>query len=85
MRYMGTLLDGKQFDAAGPSDAPYVFHPGAGEVIGWWDEGIVGMKACGRRQLVISPVLGYGGAAGRFPPKRSWCSRSRSAAFRSGD
>ncbi len=69
MRYVGTLPDGKQFDAAGPSDAPYVFHPGAGEVIGGWDEGIVGMKVGGKRQLVIPPALGYGArGSGPIPP-----------------
>ena len=69
MRYAGWLPDGKQFDAAGPNDSPYVFHPGAGEVIGGWDEGVIGMKVGGKRQLVIPSALGYGaGGSGPIPP-----------------
>jgi len=69
MRYVGALPDGKQFDAAGPTDAPFVFHPGAGEVISGWDEGVVGMKVGGKRQLLIPPALGYGSAGvGPIPP-----------------
>jgi FKBP-type peptidyl-prolyl cis-trans isomerase len=42
---------------------------GAGQVIKGWDEGIVGMKVGGRRQLHIPSDLAYG-AAGRpsVPP-----------------
>ena len=69
MRYVGTLPDGKQFDAAGPNDAPFVFHPGAGEVINGWDEGVIGMKVGGKRQLVIPAALGYGArGSGPIPP-----------------
>ncbi len=69
MRYVGALPDGKQFDAAGPNDAPFVFHPGAGEVINGWDEGVIGMKVGGKRQLVIPPALGYGArGSGPIPP-----------------
>jgi len=69
VHYAGALPDGKPFDANGPSDPPFSFHPGQGEVISGWDEGVVGMRVGGRRQLVIPPALGYGAAgAGPIPP-----------------
>ena len=72
MQYVGvTYADGKQFDASWDRGAePFPFPLGGGRVIGGWDEGIVGMKVGGRRQLVIPPDLGYGeqGAGPDIPP-----------------
>lgn len=72
MHYVGVAFsDKQQFDAswdgpAGPK--PFDFVLGAGKVIPGWDQGLVGMKVGGRRQLVIPPALGYG-AAGYGPIK----------------
>ena len=57
---------GKQFDASWDRNDTFDFLLGAGEVIGGWDEGVVGMKVGGRRRLTIPPHLGYGsrGAGG---------------------
>jgi len=69
VHYAGSLPNGTQFDANGPGDPPFTFRPGQGEVIPGWDEGVVGMRVGGRRQLVIPPALGYGAAgAGPIPP-----------------
>jgi FKBP-type peptidyl-prolyl cis-trans isomerase len=60
MRYVGSFANGEQFDS-NPSPKPvFSFRLGAGQVIKGWDEGLVGMKVGGRRQLVIPPALGYG-------------------------
>jgi FKBP-type peptidyl-prolyl cis-trans isomerase len=63
IHYAGSLPDGKQFDANGPADAPFVFRLGAGDVVPGFDEGVTGMRVGGKRQVVIPPALGYGAQA----------------------
>ncbi len=41
---------------------PFMFTLGQGVIQGW-DEGVVGMKVGGRRELIVPPSLGYGSAA----------------------
>ena len=71
VNYQGYLEDGTVFDqnnATAPEDA-FKFQVGAGRVIPGWDQGILGMKAGGRRTLIIPPELGYGerGAPPKIP------------------
>jgi FKBP-type peptidyl-prolyl cis-trans isomerase FkpA len=69
VRYTGWLADGTPFDSVTAAEAPIAFVVGRGETIAGWDEGIVGMRAGGRRQLVIPAALGYGAkGSGPIPP-----------------
>ncbi len=71
VRYVGALFDtGEEFDASwngGTQTFPVTL--GEGGVIPGWEQGLVGMKAGGRRELVIPPDLAYGPAGqGPIPP-----------------
>lgn len=59
--YTGWLINGVQFDTSeGKAPGYFEFLMNAGQVIKGWDEGVRGMKAGGKRQLVIPPDLAYG-------------------------
>jgi FKBP-type peptidyl-prolyl cis-trans isomerase FkpA len=60
MRYVGSFADGKVFDSNPAPKPVFSFQLGAGRVIAGWDEGLVGMKVGGKRQLVIPSTLAYG-------------------------
>src|ERR1700744_4652947 len=71
VHYVGVShADGEEFDASYNRGEPLEFPLGGGRVIAGWDQGVAGMKAGGRRQLVIPPHLAYGdrGAGGVIAP-----------------
>ncbi len=70
VNYAGTLDNGTKFDSSYDRKTPFSFVLGAGQVIKGWDLGVAGMKIGGKRELIISPELGYGpaGAPPVIPP-----------------
>lgn len=61
MHYVGvSWSSGEEFDASWNRGSTLDFQLGTGRVIKGWDMGISGMKAGGRRKLVIPPHLAYG-------------------------
>jgi peptidylprolyl isomerase len=64
VKYVGVSCDtGKAFDASytdGAKKQEFSFPLGQGKVIPGWDQGLVGMKDGGVRELVIPSSLGYG-------------------------
>ncbi len=72
VQYVGVLYaNGKQFDASWDRGEPFSFPLGGGQVIPGWDQGVVGMKPGGRRELIIPSDLAYGAQGtpdGTIPP-----------------
>jgi FKBP-type peptidyl-prolyl cis-trans isomerase len=60
VHYVGTLQNGDEFDNSRKRGAPFTFTLGEGKVIKGWEEGITGMKAGGKRVLVIPSDKAYG-------------------------
>ena len=63
VHYTGWLSDngakGKKFDSSVDRGQPFQFNLGEGAVIPGSDQGVVGMKVGGRRELIIPPNLAY--------------------------
>lgn len=72
VHYTGWLAkDGKKFDSSVDRNKTFtVTNVGKARVIQGWNEGLVGMKAGGKRKLIIPAKLGYGarGAGDDIPP-----------------
>jgi FKBP-type peptidyl-prolyl cis-trans isomerase FkpA len=70
VNYTGWFTNGKKFDSS-IGRGPFEVTPlGTAPVIKGWNEGIIGMKVGGKRQLRIPPDLAYGpgGYPGVIPP-----------------
>ena len=70
VHYTGWLLTGEKFDSSLDRGTPFSFTLGEKRVIPGWEQGIVGMKVGGKRELIIPPELAYGarGAGSVIPP-----------------
>jgi len=74
VNYVGALYKtGKVFDASWKRNEPFTFTLGKGQVIPGWEQGIVGMKVGGRRELIIPAPLAYGakGSPPSIPPNET--------------
>jgi peptidylprolyl isomerase len=60
VQYVGVGYDSKQEFESTWEEKPYSFPLGAGEVIPGMEQGLEGMKAGGRRELIIPAKLAYG-------------------------
>src|SRR5262249_38936928 len=67
--FTGRLRKGTKFDSSRDRGPPASL--AMSETIKGWREGVTGMKAGGRRKLVLPPELGYGerGAGDKIPPR----------------
>lgn len=61
---------GTQFETS-TTATPFSFSLGKGQVIPGWDQGVLGMKAGGKRTLVIPAELAYGARASDKIPANS--------------
>jgi len=60
VHYVGTLLDGTQFDSSYDRGEPFQYTHGVGQVINGWEEGITYIGEQGKITLYIPSVLAYG-------------------------
>jgi FKBP-type peptidyl-prolyl cis-trans isomerase len=71
VNYKGALYsNGKVFDASWLRKQTFSTPLGVGSVIAGWDQGLVGMRVGGRRELIIPPPLAYkaAGSPPTIPP-----------------
>ncbi len=70
IHYTGWLTDGTKFDSSLDYGNPMQIPVGVGGALPGLDEGILGMRVGGARQLIIPPDLAYGqaGVEGFIPP-----------------
>lgn len=58
--YEGYLEDGTLFDSSMNHGRPFQFVLGVGRVIKGWDQGLMGLREGGKRELFVPAHLGYG-------------------------
>jgi len=73
VEYTGALPGGYVFDRTKPGDAPLAFRIGRGRPrpIAGFEQGTIGMRVGGKRQIIIPPELGYGRAGNDPVPPNS--------------
>ncbi|CAD8062808.1 unnamed protein product [Paramecium sonneborni] len=66
VHYVGTLLDGSEFDSSRKRGKPFQFILGAGKVIKGWDQGVAKLSKGEKAILTCPPDYAYG--AQGYPP-----------------
>ena len=71
VHYTGWLRDGTKFDSSRDKTEPFQFVQGRRQVIAGWEAGFEGMRAGGKRRLIIPYQMAYGerGSGKVIPPK----------------
>lgn len=69
IEYTAWLADGTHVDSTYDRGIPFAFRVGEAPLPGW-DQGLIGMRAGGKRKLYVPPALAYGeaGVPGLIPP-----------------
>ena len=60
VHYVGTLLNGKEFDSSIKKKKPFTFKIGVQQVIKAWDEGVLTMTLGEKCKIVADPDTAYG-------------------------
>ena len=60
VNYTGYLLDGTKFDSSIDVGRALIFTPGVGSLVDGFEQGVIGMRSCATRRLIIPPNLGFG-------------------------
>ncbi len=69
VHYNGWLRGGTLFDSSHTRGQPFTAVLGQGRLIAGWEEGLLGMRVGGVRQLIIPPSLAYADReTGKIPP-----------------
>lgn len=70
VHYRAKLQTGVEFDSSYDQGAPIAFTAGLGQVPAGFDEGVLGMRLGGQREVIVPPMLAYGeaGIPGLVPP-----------------
>lgn len=69
VHYNGWLRGGELFDSSHVRGQPFTAVLGQGRLIQGWEEGMLGMRVGGVRQLIIPPSLAYADReTGKIPP-----------------
>jgi FKBP-type peptidyl-prolyl cis-trans isomerase len=72
VRYVGALYgSGKIFYSSWQTKRTYSSQLDVTPLIKGWNEGVVGMRVGGRRELIVPPALGYGRRANGSIPGNS--------------
>lgn len=68
----GADSKGRRVQSSTDSGNPFAFRLGTNAVIAGFEQGVIGMRAGGKRRLIVPPSLAYGSAGAGSIPGNSW-------------
>ncbi|MCL2478417.1 MAG: FKBP-type peptidyl-prolyl cis-trans isomerase [Treponema sp.] len=72
VNYIGTLLNGKEFENTYTQGSPLEFNAGSNQAIKGFDEAVMDMREGEKRLVIIPPELGYGSQSKGAVPANSF-------------